>query len=94
VLDGEYPISPNLARHLFRLIGGPARQPGQADNPLSAREMGLLTHISNGLSYADCAERMEVALSTVQTHIRNLYRKLEVHSQLQAVKKARDQGLI
>jgi two-component system, NarL family, nitrate/nitrite response regulator NarL len=94
VLDGEYPISPNLARHLFRLVGGPQQQASQASNPLSAREMELLTNIASGLSYAECAERMGVALSTVQTHIRSLYRKLEVHSQIQAVSKARNQGLI
>ena len=38
--------------------------------------------------------RMSVAISTVQTHIRNLYRKLDVHSQVQAVTKAQDRGLI
>lgn len=37
---------------------------------------------------------MGVAISTVQTHIRNLYRKLDVHSQGQAVTKAQDRGLI
>ncbi len=37
---------------------------------------------------------MGVALSTVQSNIRNLYRKLDAHSQVQAVSKARDAGLI
>jgi ATP/maltotriose-dependent transcriptional regulator MalT len=37
---------------------------------------------------------MGVALSTVQTHIRSLYRKLDVRSQTQAVAKAQKTGLI
>jgi ATP/maltotriose-dependent transcriptional regulator MalT len=37
---------------------------------------------------------MGVALSTIQTHIRNTYRKLEVSNQMQAVSKARDYGVI
>jgi DNA-binding CsgD family transcriptional regulator len=37
---------------------------------------------------------MGIALSTVQYNIRNLYRKLDANSQMQAVTKARDQGLI
>ncbi len=94
VLDGEYPISPTLARHLFRLVGGPPEQSGQAENPLTARETELLRLIASGLSYSECAEQMGVALSTVQTHVRSVYRKLEVHSQTQAVLKARTHGLI
>jgi DNA-binding CsgD family transcriptional regulator len=37
---------------------------------------------------------MGIGVSTVQSNIRNLYRKLEVRSQVQAVTKARDAGLI
>jgi DNA-binding NarL/FixJ family response regulator len=37
---------------------------------------------------------MGVALSTVQSYIRNLYRKLNVHSQTQAVSRAREHGLL
>lgn len=91
-LQGNYPISPSLARYLFRLAGG-AETPAEFTN-LTPKELELLRHLSRGRSYGETAQEMGIAISTVQTHIRNLYRKLDVHSQVQAVTKAQDQGLI
>lgn len=95
VLKGVYPLSPSLARYLFSLAG---KQSSGATKPalpvLSPREMELLTHIAGGLTYAEAASAMNLSLSTVQTHIRHLYRKLDVHSQVQAVAKARAHGLV
>lgn len=95
VMRGVYPLSPSLARYLFSLIGKqPAGTKRLALPELSPRELELLTHIADGRSYAEAASAMNLSLSTVQTHIRHLYRKLDVHSQVQAVAKARAQGLI
>jgi len=91
-LQGNYPISPSLARYLFRLAGG-GESPPEFTN-LTPKELELLRHLSRGRSYGETAQEMGIAISTVQTHIRNLYRKLDVHSQVQAVTKAQDQGLI
>ncbi|MEN9313743.1 MAG: hypothetical protein RIS35_136 [Pseudomonadota bacterium] len=93
-LAGNYPISPALARYLFRLAGSPELAFGDESVRLSAKETETLRHISRGLTYLETAERMGVALSTVQSHIRNLYRKLDVHSQAEAVTRARSQGLL
>ena len=94
VQAGNYPISPKLARYLFKLAGHPT-ETGLSDLPrLTSKEAELLQLIASGKSYAQSAERMGVALSTVQSYIRNLYRKLNVHSQTQAVSRARDRGLL
>lgn len=93
-LAGDYPISPALARYLFRLAGSPELALGDDAVRLSAKETETLQHIASGLTYLETAERMGVALSTVQSHIRNLYRKLDVHSQAEAVTRARSQGLL
>ena len=61
---------------------------------LSRRELELLQLIAKGSSYANCAEEMRISLSTVQTHIRNMYRKLEVNNQRQAIVKAQSSGLL
>jgi DNA-binding CsgD family transcriptional regulator len=61
---------------------------------LSPKEQEVLQHLSSGYSYAETAKLMGVALSTVQHHIRNLYRKLDVRSQTQAISKARATGLL
>ena len=93
VLMGHYPISPSLARTLFRLAGSPKETP---ENPfdLTRRELETLQLLSRGFSYAEVGAHMGVAVSTVQSNIRALYRKLEVHSQVQAINKAKDAGVI
>lgn len=93
MLNGHCPISPALARSLFRIAGAP-QETAAASFALTARERETLQLLSKGRSYADVAALMGVALSTVQFNVRSIYRKLEVHSQMQAVSKARDSGLI
>jgi DNA-binding NarL/FixJ family response regulator len=63
-------------------------------NLITPRERQILTSLDQGLSYRDTAARLGISLATVQSHIRNLYRKLSVHSQVQAINKARELGLI
>lgn len=94
VLDGNYPISPALARSLFRLAGAPLARGTPLSFDLSPRELETLQHTARGNNYAEVAQLMGVAVSTVQSHIRSLYRKLDAHTQLQAINKARDAGLI
>lgn len=91
-LQGNYPISPSLARYLFKLAGSRDKTADLAE--LTPKELELLKHLSCGRSYAEAGKEMGIAISTVQTHIRNLYRKLDVHSQVQAVTRAQDRGLI
>lgn len=93
VMRGNYPISPSLARVLFKLAGAPMAAAAQKFG-LSPRELETLRLISRGHSYDEVASLMGVALSTVQSNIRNLYRKLDAHSQVQAVSKAREAGLL
>lgn len=95
-LDGIYPISPALARQLVLMVRNEdpeAVDPGQLP-VLADRELEVLRHFSAGCRYAEVAERMHVSLSTVQTHVRNLYRKLSVHSRYQALEEARRLGLL
>ena len=94
VLNGQYPVSPALARYLFKLAGSPPVAHPAASINLSPRELELLQHIAQGLSYAGCAAKMHISLSTVQTHIRNMYRKLEVSNHRQAIIKAQTSGLL
>jgi ATP/maltotriose-dependent transcriptional regulator MalT len=61
---------------------------------LSRRELELLQLIAKGSSYSSCADVMHISLATVQTHIRNMYRKLEVSNQRQAIVKAQSSGLL
>jgi two-component system nitrate/nitrite response regulator NarL len=99
VMDGAYPVSPALVSHLFALARSvtgeePAPSTEVTMQRLSPRERELLCHLSRGSSYAEAASAMGVKLSTVQSHVRHLYRKLAVQSGIQAVNLARARGLI
>ncbi len=62
--------------------------------PLSDREIEVLQCIAEGLSNREIAFRLTISLTTVKSHTRNIYGKLEVNSRTQAVAKARAWGLL
>lgn len=94
VMSGQYPVSASLARHLFRLAGSPIAILQENRLNLSRRELQLLRLLAQGNSYVTCANLMNVSLSTIQTHIRNMYRKLDVSNQRQAINMAQNSGLL
>lgn len=92
---GEYPISPSLARYLFDLaIPSLADKPQSPPISLSPKELELLQLLAKGHPYKRAAQLMEVSISTIQTYVQRMYQKLESNSKVQAVSKAREQGLI
>lgn len=64
------------------------------DFNLTSREIETLRGLAAGMTYAQIAKKMSISVSTVQSHIRNLYRKLSVDSQSKAIIKARSMGLL
>lgn len=61
---------------------------------LSAREQEVLELIARGFSYAEISRLKVITVHTVQTHIKNLYSKLAVHSKSEAVFEATRMGLL
>lgn len=61
---------------------------------LSPREQEVLALIARGFSYAEIARLQALSVHTVQTHIKNLYGKLSVHSKSEAVFEATRMGLL
>jgi LuxR family transcriptional regulator, maltose regulon positive regulatory protein len=61
---------------------------------LSGREYAVLRLVSEGLSNQEIARNLVVTVSTVKTHLNNIYAKFHVHTRLQAVTKAYDLGLL
>lgn len=74
-----------------------ARGVGAAElllEPLSAREEAVLRYLPTVMSKAEMAAEMYISVNTVKTHMRHIYRKLEVTSRAEAVRRARSLGLL
>jgi LuxR family maltose regulon positive regulatory protein len=62
--------------------------------PLSERELDILQLIASGRSNQEIADMLVIAVSTVKTHINNLYGKLGTNRRTEAIAIAREQGLL
>ncbi|UCG24910.1 MAG: helix-turn-helix transcriptional regulator [Chloroflexota bacterium] len=62
--------------------------------PLSARELEVLDCLTEGLSNREIAQRLTISLTTVKTHNRSIYRKLDVNNRTQAVARGKALGII
>jgi DNA-binding NarL/FixJ family response regulator len=101
---GGSPISPSIARKvLARMRVAKAEEsreaainaaPAEAPVFLTKREASILELIARGDSYGDVARELALSVGTVQTHIKNIYDKLSVHSRGAAVFEANRRGLL
>jgi LuxR family maltose regulon positive regulatory protein len=62
--------------------------------PLSEREMSVLRYLPSRLSNREIGDELYVSLNTVKSHLKTIYRKLEVERRDDAVRRARQMGLI
>jgi LuxR family maltose regulon positive regulatory protein len=67
---------------------------GTLPEPLSERELDILRLIAAGRSNQEIAEKLVIALSTVKSHINNLYGKLGTNRRTEAIAIAREMGLL
>lgn len=98
LLAGGAPISASIARHLLRRFQKPENiEPAalEADAPqLTEREHEVLRLVAKGFSYAEIAAVLTLSTHTVTTHVKQIYRKMAVHSRGEAVFEAVRRGLI
>jgi LuxR family maltose regulon positive regulatory protein len=72
----------------------PARPTQPLVEPLSERELEVLRLLSAGLSNPEIAEQLYIAVSTVRSHCKSIYGKLNVHKRWDAVHRAQELGLL
>lgn len=99
LLEGESPISPAIARQLLKRFqtAPPAATEAaqQPDKPLlTERESEVLGCMAKGYTYNEAADLLGMSHHTVTSHIKNIYRKLEVNSRGEAVFQAVKLGLV
>ena len=93
VLQGEAPMSPGIARMVVQGMQQ-LPKPAVANYNLTNREKEILHILSKGNSYKLIAAGLAISIDTVRTHIKNIYEKLQVHSQTEAVSKAVNERLV
>ena len=91
-LDGGAPMSPRIARRVLGMFAKLA--PRRSDYGLSERERAVLEFVVEGLLKKEIAQKMELSIHTVDSHLRRIYEKLHVNSRSGAVRKAVREGLV
>jgi DNA-binding NarL/FixJ family response regulator len=92
VLGGGAPINAQIARRMlamFTQLAGP-----RAPNPLTHREREILKLMVDGLTKKAIAGQLILSYHTIDTHIKNIYAKMHVHTRSGAVAKALNDHLL
>lgn len=83
-VTGGAPMSPEVAAKVIKLFRE-VRPPEKADYNLTPHETRLLKMLTEGYNYVSAAEKLGISYNTLKFHVRNIYDKLQVHSQSEAV---------
>jgi two-component system NarL family response regulator len=92
LMAGGAPMSPVVARYVieeFQDVKGT-----RESSALTKRECEVLQGIASGLSEKKLAATLSLSPHTIHTHIKKIYRKLQVNSRAEAVLKARNKGIV
>jgi DNA-binding NarL/FixJ family response regulator len=93
--DGGAPMSSHIARKVFDFFQTKKPTPTpKSTYALTPREKEILTGLVEGHNFKSIADSLFISIETVRYHFRNIYRKLHVHSQSEAVAKAIKEGII
>jgi DNA-binding NarL/FixJ family response regulator len=88
VLNGGAPMTSTVARKVLQLF--PRKKPSQSllESDLTRRETEILDELIKGNSYKMISARLDISVETVRSHLKNIYKKLQVNSATEAVYKA------
>jgi DNA-binding NarL/FixJ family response regulator len=88
VHGGGAPMSSQIARKVVHFFHAPP--PSQHDKEiLTAREQQVLGLLATGLLYKEIADKLDISVETVRTHVRNICQKMHVRNRVEAVAKRR-----
>ena len=77
---GQAAMSPSIAKKVIMYF-----KPQKAESALTDKEQLVVQLLTDGLSYKMIADRMQITMNTVRTHIRNIYTKLHVHTKAEVI---------
>lgn len=84
---GGAPMSPHIARLVVAFFQAPPRPAVSDVDKLTPREREVLERLAQGGLYKEIAEHLGISLSTVNTHVESIYRKLHVQTRTEAILK-------
>jgi len=88
IYEGGAPMTPSIASKVLSMFKSGTSFTRDESYNLTDREMEILKFLVEGMSYKAVAEKCFVSLDTVSSHVKNIYKKLQVHSKSEAVGKA------
>jgi DNA-binding NarL/FixJ family response regulator len=86
VLNGGAPMTSSVARKVLQLFPGKQEKKITVEN-LTPKEEEILQWLVKGFSYKMIAGEMDIAVETVRSHIKRIYKKLQVSSATEAIYK-------
>jgi DNA-binding NarL/FixJ family response regulator len=95
VAAGDTVFTPGLAGLVlgeFRRMNEGGAEPAP-ENELTPREVEILKMVATGMSYRQIADRLVLSHRTVQNHVQNTLRKLQMHNRVELTRWAIEQGL-
>jgi DNA-binding NarL/FixJ family response regulator len=97
VAQGDTVFTPGLAGLVLgefrRMLEAPADTRRSGDGDLTDRETEILKMVAKGMSYKQIAERLVISHRTVQNHVQNTLRKLQMNNRVQLTRWAIEHGL-
>lgn len=94
--EGGAPMSSHIARKVVNFFQQSKQvvKPEENSTHLTPREKEVLSGLVEGHSIKAISNSLNISIETVRFHFRNIYKKLHVHSQSEAVVKAIKEGLV
>ncbi len=98
VMAGGAPMTPEVARKVLDAFAKIEKSQDSQESPddyhLTDRELAILRLMADGLLKKEIADRLDISVHTVSTHLRKVYGKLHVSTNTGAVAKALREGII
>ena len=88
IYEGGAPMTPSIASKVLKMFKNPPIENISEEFNLTDREKEILKCLVEGMSYKMIADTCFISADTVNGHIKNIYKKLQVHSKSEAVVKA------
>lgn len=98
-MNGGAGMHPQIAQKALELLRKPPEElqaltTKEEPVKLTKRETEVLEQLSQGLSHSEIAQNLYRSPKTIRNHMENIYKKLQVHSKLEAVLKAKNNFMI